>query len=106
MPARWFVVVFLLTSLVVGILEGNSARAFVGKNRAWIEGAIYAVLWSPITMIGSWIVAKVAYALFGPVHVVESDNSVYCPCGYNLTGNTTGRCPECGYLTDNPPAPS
>jgi hypothetical protein len=30
----------------------------------------------------------------------------YCPCGYNLTGNVSGRCPECGTAvgqTDSPP---
>lgn len=25
-------------------------------------------------------------------------------CGYNLTGNVTGRCPECGHSTADPPA--
>lgn len=30
---------------------------------------------------------------------VRTDQFRLCPkCGYNITGNTTGKCPECGYL--------
>ena len=25
----------------------------------------------------------------------------HCPCGYNLTGNVSGRCPECGQIIAN-----
>ncbi len=29
------------------------------------------------------------------------DEEIFCPvCGYNLTGNLTGRCSECGGLFD------
>lgn len=27
----------------------------------------------------------------------------HCPCGYNLTGNQSGTCPECGHSLDTPP---
>ena len=27
-------------------------------------------------------------------------------CGYNLTGNRTGACPECGQVTGHPPGPA
>ncbi|MCO6435705.1 MAG: hypothetical protein J5J06_01295 [Phycisphaerae bacterium] len=36
----------------------------------------------------------------------------HCPCGYNLTGNVSGRCPECGREVDykdipkQPPGPA
>ncbi len=29
-------------------------------------------------------------------------NGTHCPCGYNLTGNESGACPECGISTTNP----
>jgi hypothetical protein len=29
---------------------------------------------------------------------------VRCPCGYNLTGNVSGTCPECGTPLEKPPA--
>ncbi len=29
----------------------------------------------------------------------------HCPCGYDLTGNTSGKCPECGTLL-SPERPS
>ena len=30
---------------------------------------------------------------------IRTDQFRLCPkCGYNVTGNTSGRCPECGYL--------
>ena len=28
----------------------------------------------------------------------------HCPCGYDLTGNVSGTCPECGQEADHPNA--
>jgi len=30
-----------------------------------------------------------------------ADRAPRCPCGYNLTGNISGTCPECGKQTDS-----
>ncbi|MFH1108365.1 MAG: hypothetical protein V1790_04085 [Planctomycetota bacterium] len=74
---------FLPSSL--GWLMGN----------AWFGGAVIVLLWgSPIWGVcWAWGVVRYRNALLtrfpGPGCV---------ECGYDLTGNTSGRCPECGSL--------
>lgn len=34
--------------------------------------------------------------------IAERAGRFCCACGYNLTGNTSGICPECGTLTRTP----
>ena len=67
-----------------------------------VLGITFAVLWYvygyfafgivsvPVLLVGIWTLATAREA-------VPTDNFRLCPqCGYNMTGNTTGQCPECG----------
>lgn len=50
------------------------------------------------------------FLLFRPKHgfipIDESAHPLCSACGYNLTGNVSGRCPECGTrVNDSPPSP-
>ncbi len=46
-------------------------------------------LWLPLGLLG--IPTALLWWLDGPPRPGHCQN-----CGYNLTGNTSGRCPECG----------
>lgn len=54
--------------------------------------------WGPIAVFG--IPAAIAYL---PAHLIfrairwrTQDDGASCSCGYDLTGNLSGVCPECG----------
>jgi hypothetical protein len=69
-------------------------------NVLWPEsassiGACRIPLWIPLAFIA--VPTLVAWRHSRPLRLGFCHN-----CGYNLTGNTTGRCPECG--TPAPPA--
>jgi hypothetical protein len=56
---------------------------------------------------GVFVVLSFLFTLLGTLHGVQSDErmrrhlvpSLCAKCGYNLTGNVSGRCPECGART-------
>lgn len=56
-----------------------------------------AFLWSSI---GPWLCLGVGYLIFVVIVLLARRaprDSRYCvSCSYDLTGNTSGRCPECG----------
>lgn len=56
-------------------------------------GAAGFPLWMPaVLLLGCGAVVAVRSRRIVPGH---------CPCGYNLTGNVSGRCPECGRTVAN-----
>lgn len=56
----------------------------------------------PLTEIGLvvyhvWAAAVVAVVVYGVLSRRGVDSETCCrACGYDLTGNLSGRCPECG----------
>jgi hypothetical protein len=54
-------------------------------------------LWIPIVLVAfpTAVLWRRDHRRFSPGHCRK--------CGYNLTGNVTGRCPECGTPTPAPP---
>ena len=60
----------------------------------WDEGPIPLPIWVPIALVGGglvylWVLAR----LHPPLGFCQT-------CGYDLTGNVSRRCPECGTPTD------
>jgi len=58
-------------------------------------------LWIVI-LLGFWPLR--AYARICRKHTQDRDGLCYS-CGYNLTGNISGRCPECGLLCNHRQVP-
>jgi hypothetical protein len=55
----------------------------------------YPAVWAGIAYIASclsWLV----FSLFLPAERHATTNTLVCPCGYDLTGLESTRCPECG----------
>jgi hypothetical protein len=53
-------------------------------------------LWLPLWPVIAVVAACTVLVWLWPTHV-RADQC--CRCGYDLTGNTSGRCPECGTAT-------
>lgn len=109
---------FLVSMLVMidfqRALLGTAKRIRrVGQLLLWVTLPVFAALvfhwavgpsrnWSGVAEVGV-ITLAVAYFAYRPI--TERDllaryrvRPGYCPrCDYNLTGNTSGRCPECGW---------
>ena len=76
---------------MMGTAVLGSAGAFITKTLA--DLALYKLLAGVAAAIGAVIIPTVVAAFF---KLRRRDLSGHCPCGYNLTGNTSGVCPECG----------
>ncbi|MCG3125636.1 MAG: hypothetical protein CHACPFDD_00461 [Phycisphaerae bacterium] len=94
--SRWPFSFFLffsnaVASITAGFVFGLSwldgAVAFVIVGAGWLVTTIIGVLGAA----GSFISSRV----FNYVRRFPEPDECPC-CGYNLTGNTSGRCPECG----------
>ncbi|HKQ47230.1 MAG TPA: hypothetical protein VJZ71_04070 [Phycisphaerae bacterium] len=60
-------------------------------------GSRFQKIFGGIIMIGSPCVAIALMVVEGRRNKRESMPPGHChSCGYNLTGNVSGRCPECG----------
>lgn len=92
---------------------GRGGRSFVGRTWRWLEAYYAAVVISLFLPLfnGPFFVSAVCFVLtagplVGVVLVAESFvharrvSAAPAPlceaCGYNLTGNVSGICPECG----------
>ena len=59
--------------------------------RAW-----FIPLWWPLTPAMVFAAALWSPELISLITRIGRTRPGHCPCGYDLTGNTTGICPECG----------
>ena len=69
----------------------------VGASGNLSVGAAVAVLYVVVRLVG------LAGVRFLFVTVVMQDDNSCSLCGYNLTGNESGVCPECGAKIERPP---
>lgn len=79
-----------LSAPVLAELESRTTRFLPGRVDSSRFGCAWLPLWIPILALGAptailWYLDRRRPAL-----------GECAQCGYNLTGNTTGRCPECG----------
>lgn len=54
------------------------------------------IVYGVIGGCAGWLAGRAAKRLLLPI----GSQSPYCPCGYDLTGNISGVCPECGRAVD------
>ena len=87
MPARfrarrWRYILFGLAALCIGLHNAVSAHRCGDVEQVWLY-------------IGLAFVGTICFSS-GAAARSESWERTCRSCGYNLTGNRTGRCPECG----------
>ena len=86
-------------SLVISWIPGWDVDATIARRRAWPE--IIDFHGCPIVFIPLWMLVCCA-GLATAVMLYADRRHVppgHCRCGYNLTGNISGVCPECGTPT-------
>ncbi|MHC4216815.1 MAG: hypothetical protein ACYSU7_00005 [Planctomycetota bacterium] len=86
---RSFLIVFVPYVIVGSVLE-LMEFPFLG-----LFGAPFVLLWL-LCLLGAYLVPESGAAPFGP-------GQCGC-CGYDLTANPSGACPECGLATNHFPA--
>jgi hypothetical protein len=77
----------LRREMTIGDIDGEG-------QCCWVEYCeqVTILLWPCFVLLAIWP----GYALLRTIRGRESDSSLCCTCGYDLTGNTSGTCPECG----------
>jgi hypothetical protein len=89
-----FIVVMVFEALYV-FFVGYQRDALIFRL---VENASVLLFWSaPVWgLLWAWIYVRMLNSLF------RRRPGIYCmACGYDLTGNVTGRCPECGVRREN-----
>ena len=83
-------------------IQGHRIGRAIGIGWGTIAGIILLIVGyvqgeSAALGAGAAVVLITAVILFATRKQVRIDQFRLCPkCGYNMTGNTTGKCPECG----------
>ncbi|MCO6438197.1 MAG: hypothetical protein J5J06_13975 [Phycisphaerae bacterium] len=74
----------------------TSSRAFMPWQFGLLPRRLPPGIWLPL-----WPMAAIGFAI-GLLMLVlpRGVEPGHCKCGYNLTGNVSGRCPECGREVD------
>ncbi len=88
--ARWFILVAVLLFNVVQ--EAASFTFILWGGGTWVYG------FKDVKLLLFVVAIEVApaYGLRALLRSRARPQSGHCRCGYDLTGNITGRCPECG----------
>lgn len=115
-PARFYAsdwTMLIPVAICVGVgcrIRDAIRRLGFGLAQAVLLICVYSNLWGrevglgdAYAVLGLWVVLAVGYAVlfWGITSVMRSAVPTRRPghctrCGYNLTGNVSGRCPECG----------
>ena len=57
--------------------------------------------WITLALVGSFFLVVPALSIFIAWQFERQDHKGHCTeCSYNLTGNTSGACPECGTMVE------
>lgn len=82
------------------IIASGVVTVFAGRN--WLQWDIAIVAFAIVAGVSTFFMLRFADIKLPPT---EGEVSRCCDCGYDLTGNESGRCPECGSATRAPSAP-
>ena len=90
---------FMVDTLSRKILDADLI-SYVSVGYGLPKNSVLAVLLTCIVIL-SYLLSRLLHARIVYRHVL--DDAPRCEgCGYNLTGNRSGRCPECGELIEPP----
>lgn len=86
---------------VLGPRKGTEVWSTPGKIQDHIEMWAAVPFWAATLVTGAIPVSAAARWFYRRCRRVQQ-SAGFCPCGYNLTGNESGKCPECGIPVEQP----
>lgn len=96
-PLLFVAMFFLLDTLSWKILEADLI-SYISAGYGLPKNSVLAVVLTSIVIL-SYLLSRLLHARI--VYRRVLDDAPKCEgCGYNLTGNRSGRCPECGELVE------
>jgi hypothetical protein len=81
---------YVIAKTVIGVLTAVLVAALLG----WIVSDVVEL--SPYVLVFAILFGVPCGLCLSRLVVVEIDHTVCVRCGYDLHGNTSGACPECG----------
>lgn len=90
------------TTTPISVMTGVAATAFCVFSGVFAFGAVDILTLLVVATLAayglSWVTVRAAEPLLAAHRrvIAQDDNSVCERCGYDLRGNVSGRCPECG----------
>lgn len=96
-PALW-----IISSLNAFAYVLSAAALIWASGNDWAEGRNFTIMWIGIFMLPSIGISVLTpiFAFIEWVKMPRPKTPGFCArCGYNLTGNVSGVCPECGEPT-------
>ncbi len=91
---------YLLAFVTVIVMAGGLIMTFLGVSTQPVTWRFALV--GPLMMLNAVVMARSAWRQWLDVRPIPPGQ---CRCGYNLAGNASGTCPECGRKVaagDNP----
>jgi hypothetical protein len=87
-------------SALEGLVFGSGIAVVICAWERWQNGHSLAyILLMAVAIVGTWVVVRLAVLWVVRLlvrQVVLQTGSLCRSCGYDLTGNVSGLCPECG----------
>ena len=84
---------YVIAKLVIGVLVGGSTAALL----EWMVSDVVTL--SPYVIVFVICLGAPLVLYLGRLVVVDAGHTICANCRYDLHGNTSGACPECGTQT-------
>lgn len=87
------VIAYILPPMIIVVMDFLGSRGIQQKGAGELVGF---ALWMGLTPLLAYVVSRLVFERMRWRWVVDASSPRCLQCGYDLTGNTSRVCPECG----------